>query len=221
MNKPYSLYAGKDLTETLITLSNQELDRNAHEYADKWEWNPVTVEEIKKYNIEPTLKYSQYKSTCLIAGCQSGRDYSLLAQAGIRCVGVGNSYGLLSEAVKRVPGGIFIHSDLRELSFLPKSFDIVYADALVSVPKKDIKNILKDFKIFLKDTGIIYLSFHKGISGIYSLNDLEGSRYLTVFSKREILELINSVGLDLLWSKESVHTDPSLPGWFSLVARKT
>jgi SAM-dependent methyltransferase len=217
---PFKIYAGEDLSETQVYVTIQTFDRCAQEYADKWEWNPKTVKEIQKYNINPFLRHVAPKSTCLIAGCQSGRDYSLLSKEGLRCIGVSDSFGLLYEAQKRVPEGIFMYSDLRGLPFMPESFDSVYADALVSIPRRDIKDTLKDFKIFLKENGILYLSLKIGKPGMLLIEDLEGKRYHTLYTKSEILQLIKDVGLEILWSEVSENTDPNLPKWYSLIAQK-
>lgn len=209
-----------DLSETQIYVTMQTFDRFAKEYADKWEWNPRTIREVKKYNIAPFTKYAKKKGSVLIVGCQSGRDYSLLSKEGYSCLGVGFSYGLLAEAIERVPGGHFVHLDLRELPFLPESYDAVYADALTTIPKHDMKETLRDFRIFLKPGGVLYLSFKLAEGNVFVMEDLGGKRYLTLFKKDEILKMLKGVGFKIVWSEESPHTDPSLPSWFSLVAKK-
>lgn len=196
-------------------------DRFAKVYAEKWEWNPKTIREIKKYHIEPFLKYAKKGGVVALFGCRSGRDYSLLKKTGFYCLGMGFSYGLLAEAVKRVPGGLFIHMGPRSfLPFVPESLDAIYADYLTFVPKKDIKNLLRDFRIFLKPYGVLYLSFKLGKGNVCMVENLGGKRYMTLFQKNEILKLIKSAGFNLLWSKESKHTDPTMPKWFNLVAQK-
>ena len=145
----HKIYPNEDLSETQIYVTIQTFDKNAKEYAEKWEWDPKMIKEITKYNIDPFLKYVGKGSTCLIAGCQSGRDCLILTKAGLSCLGVSASYGLLVEAIERVPKGIFMYSDLRNLPFMPDSFDSVYADALTRIPRRDVKAVIKDLKIFL------------------------------------------------------------------------
>lgn len=217
----YKILPDKDLSETQIYTTMETYDRFAKEYAEKWEWNPKTVYEIKKYNIKPFLKYAKKGGAVSLLSCQTGRDYSLLRRAGFSCLGVEFSYGLLTEAVKRVPGGLFIHMGPRSfLPFVSESFDAIYADDLNFAPKKDIKNLLRDFRIFLKPYGILYLSLKLGKGNICLVENLGGKRYMTLFQKSEILELVKSAGLSLLWSKESEDTDPTIPKWFSLIAQK-
>lgn len=221
MNKtPHKILLDRDLSETQIYATIQTYDRFAKEYADKWEWNPLTIKEIQKYNINPFLKYAKKNGNVLIIGCQTGRDYSLLTKAGFSCVGVEFSYGLLSEALRRVPEGIFVHLFPQSLPFMPNSFDAVYADALTIVPKRYIKDALKDFRIFLKSKGVLYLSLKLGNANVMVIEDLGGKRYCTLYSKEEILKLIKTAGFDLAWSQESKNTDPTLPKWFSLIAIK-
>lgn len=217
---PHRFLPDDDLSETQIYVTMQTFDRFAGEYAERWEWNTKTIKEIKKYNIAPFKKFAKRRGTVLIVDCRSGRDYSLLTKEGFTCLGVGLSYGLLTEAVRRVPGGLFVHLDLRLLPFLPESFDAVYADALTTVPKRDMGDTLRDFRIFLKPGGVIYLSLKLGDANILVMEDLGGKRYLTLFQKQEILDLIEGAGFKMVWSKVSPHTDPRLPKWFSLVAEK-
>ena len=77
-------------------------------------------------------------------------------------MGTSFSYGLLTEAVKRVLKGIFVHLDSRSLPFVPESFDAVYADALTYIPSSDLKDALRDYKIFLREKGVLYLSLRIG-----------------------------------------------------------
>lgn len=196
-------------------------DRFAKVYAEKWEWDPKTIQEIKKYNITPFLKYAKKGGVVALFGCKSGRDYSLLRKAGFSCLGMEFSYGLLTEAVKRVPGSLFIHMGPRSfLPFVSESLDAIYADNLTFVPKKDIKNLLRDFHIFLKPYGVLYLSLKLGQGNVCLVENLGGKRYMTLFRKSEILKLIKNAGFNLLWSKESGHTNPIMPKWFSLIAKK-
>ncbi len=216
----YKLLDDDDLTETQIYVTVQSFDRFSREYAEKWEWNPDTVKEVKKYNIQPFTKHTEKKGNVLLVGCRSGRDYNLLTNEGFSCLGIDFSYGLLSEAVKRVPAGLFIRLDPRSLPFMPESFSAIYADSLTLVPKRDIKQVLKDYSIFLKKEGILYLSLKLGEKNVLLIEDEAGKRYYTLYKKEEILKILNSVGFKVLWSQVSKCTDPVLPEWFSLVAQK-
>jgi len=217
---PHKLLSDKDLSQTQIYITMQTYNRFAKQYADKWEWNSKTIKEIEKYNIKPFIKHARKNGNVLIVGCQSGRDYSLLTKKGFSCIGIGFAYGLLVEAVKRVPNGLFLHSNLQSLPFIPESFDAVYADALTYVPKKNIREILKDFHIFLKPNGILYLSLKLGKHNVYVTEDIGEKRYMTLYQKKEILNLIKATGFKIVWSETSTHTDPFLPKWFSLIAKK-
>lgn len=216
----YGFLPDDDLSDTQIYVTTQTYNRYAKEYAEQWEWNQKTIREIKKYNIKPFTKYVKKNGKVLLVSCQSGRDYSLLSQMGYSCLGVGLAYGLLTEAIKRVPDGLFVRLKLKLLPFMPESFDAIYADALTDVPKKDIKVFLRDFRIFLKPFGVLYLSLLLGRANVMMMNDLGVKRYMTLYRKTEILEIVKSAGFTILWSETSLNTDPSLPKWFSLVAKK-
>jgi len=217
---PYRYLSDDDLSETQIYVTMQTYDRCAPEYAQKWEWNPITVREIKKYNIAPFQKYVKLGSSVLLVECQSGRDYKLLSELGYSCFGVGSSYGLLVEATKRVPNGLFGRLDPRELPFIPESFDGIYADALTNIPRRDLPSVLADFHIFLKTKGILYLSLKLGSKHVLELSDLGGQRFFSLYQKSEITTMLSKAGFTLLWSDESFNTDHSLPHWFSVVVQK-
>ncbi len=217
---PYRLLSENDLSETQVFVTMQTYDRFADTYAEKWEWRAKTVQEVKKYNIKPFTKYAQKGCKVLIVGCQSGRDYTLLTEEGFRCLGTSFSYGLLTEALKRVPNGMFVHLDPRSLPFLPESFDAVYADALTYIPRSDLPGALRDFRIFLKPGGVLYLSLKLGKKRVYVVQDIGGPRYLTLFRKQEIVTMVEAAGFHLVWSETSPHTEARLPKWFSLVAEK-
>lgn len=223
MNKlAYQLLPDEDLSETQVYVTTQTYDRFAREYAEKWEWNPITIREITKFNIAPVVKYAKKNGSVLLVNCQSGRDYALLSQKGFVCLGVGFSYGLLTEAIKRVPQGLFVRLNLKSLPFMPENFDVVYADALIHTPKKEMKELFRDFSIFLRPKGVLYLSLQLGKNKhqVMVMEDLGGKLYITLYKKPEIMNLVKSAGFTVLWSKTSPHTDASLPGWFSLIAKK-
>ena len=221
MQTPHSFLPDTDLTETQRYVTIQTYDRFASIYAQKWEWNPKTIREIKKYNIMPFCKYAKKGGNVLIVGSFCGRDYHFLTNNGYACVGVEPSFGLLIEALRRVPNGLFLHRNLQLLPFMPESFDAVYADALTSIPKKKMKETIKDFTIFLRKKGILYLSLKLGKTDVILMDDLGGKRYFTLFTEKEIRNIISSCDLTILWSATSDHTDPTLPQWFSLIAKKT
>jgi hypothetical protein len=83
-----------------------------------------------------------------------------------------------------------------------------------------MKDTLKDFRIFLKQGGILYLSLRVGSANVMEMEDLGGKRFFTLYRKKEIETMVTSVGFQIVWSAESEHTDPALPGWFSLVAKR-
>lgn len=221
MNKiNFNLLNDEDLSEAQILLTMQSYNRHAKKYAKLWEWNPKTIKEIKKYNIKPFVRFVPKASKVLLIGSRSGRDYSLLSDAGYICIGVEPSYGLLSEFASRVPNGLYMRLDFETLPFMPKSFDAIYADALTHLPKKKINAVLRDFRIFLKPKGYMYLSLKIGRVNVFFINDAGGKRYMTVYKKSEVLRMVKEVGFKVLWSEMSEHTEPSLPRWFSLILQK-
>ena len=195
---PHTFLLDEDLSQTQVILTMQTYDRFALKYADKWEWNPITVGEVEKYNIRPFLQHAKPGGTILVAECQSGRDYKTFTEKGFRCLGVSFSYGLLVEAIRRVPEGLFIRQDIRSLPFLPESFDAIYADAMIMVPKRDMGALLTDYRIFLRQNGVLYLSLKLGENNVLLLNDLGGPRYCTMYRQQEITDLVESRGFRIV-----------------------
>ena len=220
MATPHKILPDQDLSETQIYLTVQTYDRFPKEYAERWEWNPITIKETRKYNINPCIKYMKKRGTVLLIECQSGRDYAIFSKQGYRCLGTGSSYGLLTEAVRRVPNGIFLRLETRSLPFLPESFDAVYADALTSVPKRNLRSVLKDFQIFLKPSGMLYMSLKLGQRNVLEQRDLGGPRFFTLYRMQEIIDHLKNTGFRLTWSCESHNTDRALPRWISIIAKK-
>ncbi len=210
----------KDLSETQVYVTIQTYDRFAAEYAEKWEWNKKTVREVRKYNIKPFTQFVKKGSSVLVVGSRTGRDYSLLTNEGFKCLGVEPSFGLLTEAVKRVEGGQFVRLDLRNLPFIPESFEAIYADALTHLPKENMSDMLKDFRIFLRGRGFLYLSLKLGKSGVLMDKSIGGKRYMTLFTREEIVKVVDGAGFEIVWNEDSSHTDSSHPRWLSLMLRK-
>ena len=218
-NTKHKILQNTDLTEAQMYATIETFNRHAKDYAEKWEWNPHTIQEIKNYNINPFLKYAKPKGKVLIVGSRTGRDLYFLSKKGFNCLGTEYSSGLIEEALQRVPYGMFVRLDPRSLPFMPNSFDAIYADDIAYLPIKNIKKTVRDLKIFLRDNGVLYLSFRIGDNSILVMDEFDDKRYIALYKKKDLTDFIESLGFKIIWDKNSPHTDPGLPNWYSLIAR--
>ncbi len=210
-----------EFNQECFTATKEAYEKFSSKYAEMWEWNPETEREILKYNIRPFCNYCKKGGEVLILGCGTGRDYQLLAKEGYSCTGVDYSSSMLEEAKDRT-NGRFIQADIREFDIDKEKYDGVYCESIFThLSRQDAVLVLSRVKKSLKEKGALYIAVKIGNSGIYFTNDIGGIRYFTVYEKEDFLELISSVGFNVVYSMISEHTEKDRPRWFSLVAKKT
>lgn len=207
----------KFFTNRLSLLTNRTYESSAKEYEQLWEWNPEVIKEIKKYNIEPFLKFCRRSGRVLIVGCGTGRDYKLLSQKGYDCMGIDYSNAMVTLARKNNVGGKFKVQDAKTLKLKGK-FDGIYCEsALTHVSKTDMVSILRNFKNALNKDGVIYIALKLGRPGIYRSTDLNRDRYYQVYKKIEVYKTLARLGLKVKSHFISEHTDIVRPKWLSLI----
>lgn len=127
---------------------------NAHaaEYAERWNQKPA-LELFRKFEARLAGR-----ARVLDAGCGTGRDLALFAEAGHRAVGVDYSEGMLAEAAKLFDGPL-VHADLRALPFDDGSFDGIWALAsLVHLDREDAVVALRELRRVCADDGVVFVS---------------------------------------------------------------
>lgn len=209
----------KSFSDFHYRFTKSTYNKFALKYADMWEWNKETFKEILINNIAPFRRFCKKNGKVLLAGSGTGRDYKLLSEKGFSCIGVDYSKTMIKEARKRT-GGVFMESDIRDISYR-KKYDGIYCESLLThLSKKDAKSVLQKFFNILNNNGILYLAVKIGKQGIYVSDDIGGKRYYMVYDKNNFCNLVKRVGFDIIHTVVSDHTEKSRPKWFSLVGRK-
>jgi len=103
------------------------------------------------------------RSKILILGAGDGRDAELFIDRGHRCVLLDYSLPMLALAGKRVPLGIRILADIRELPFSSESFDAVWASAcLYHLRHCSLPTVLSQIHELLRLDGYFYCNLRTG-----------------------------------------------------------
>jgi len=95
----------------------------------------------------------------LDVGCGAGVKSNYLIQKGLPVTGIDLSEKMIELAKKHVPNGIFYVQDLYQLANLEKTFDGVFAQAvLLHIPKNRISEVMKLLAAKIKPGGYLYVA---------------------------------------------------------------
>lgn len=146
--------------DSYIKKTIKAYDKNQNEFIKRTDLkNKIPYHAIKKM-----MKYLPKESILLDAGCAYGRDANIFSNNNYKVIGIDLSQKLLNEAKKRYKNIKFLKMDVRELKFPDQYFDGVWCNAvLFHLNNEDIKLALKEFYRVLKQDGILYTSYKKGI----------------------------------------------------------
>jgi len=98
----------------------------------------------------------------LDCGCGTGRDTDYFVRNGMEAVGIDIAEGMIEHAQENREGE-FMEKDIRELDFDEDRFEGIWCSASIFfMPKKEMKEALKNLRKVLKPNGIIYISFKIG-----------------------------------------------------------
>jgi len=135
-------------------------------------------------------------------GCGNGKDTHYLRQKGAVLVGMDISSGMLREARKRVPEGIFYQMDMRNLGFSAAVFDGVWANGCIyHVPKIDFAQVLKEVLRVLGPLGTFSFNFKVGIGE--RLEETPGSfaggpRFYAYYTIKQMASFLAQAGFEIL-----------------------
>lgn len=162
-------------------------------------------------------EHASAEMRALDIGCGNGRFYPLLHARDATYTGLDNSKGLLDEARRRHPEGIFALGDATALPFPDESFDIAYSFAVIHhIPSSALrKKFAAEAARVLTPGGMLivtawdlwsprhFLKFlQSGIKSIFELSPLDigdawltfgkekQKRYLHAFTVRELEGLL-------------------------------
>ncbi len=159
---------------------------------------PLVPEERKAF-----AKTLAKGSRVLEVGCAGGRDAQYFVKEGLRVTGIDTSTTLLALAKKRVPKGRFIFMDVRKLAFPPKSFDAVWANAvLLHLQRQDVPPVLRRLQKVLVPGGCLHVRVKVGRGSGWVTDTLSKlPRFFTYFTKKEMESLLRHAGFSIQSSR--------------------
>jgi ubiquinone/menaquinone biosynthesis C-methylase UbiE len=187
-------------------------DKNARKYAK-------AIESLSSQDyIEKFANLLPKGSKVLDAGCAAGRDSKLLADKGLKVVGVDLSKNLLNIAKENNPDIKFVEADFRELPFANDSFDGIWSSAslLHLETVEDVKKSLSEFTRVLKDNRIICIMVKaKNANKKFTLIKDKLSnhyRFFQFFTKEEISNLLQQNEFKIISIEQYNETEKNPKG---------
>ena len=226
----------KEYTQYLLEKTKTDFNRIASDFSRtrKHPWPELTA---------VFQGYVKEGDKVLDVGCGNGRLLELYAGKGVNYIGVDNSFAQIKEAKKKYPGRNFRVADALTLPFPDKSFDNVFAVAVLhEIPSLEFRNLfLREARRVLRDKGLLFLSVWDlrnriGLILKYSFLKLIGrskldwkdvfipwnnkiERYYHVFGKKEIIKLVEDAGFSIVRTGIARKQDRSNANLY-LIARK-
>ena len=167
------------------------------------------------------------KSGALVldVGCGAGVSARYLLDRGLSVVGVDFSEKMIEIAKREVPDAIFRIADIKDLSGIVKSFDGIFARAvLLHVPKSEAGEVIKGLRDKLLVGGYMYIAV-KGVrengkeEEIVKENNYgyEYERFFSYFTLLDIQRYVADVGMEICYENVTLsgHTT-----WIQVICRK-
>ena len=210
-------------SEEALKQTIRSYDRTAANYAERTYNNPQTSQRdlFMGYLAVP-------EASILDLGCGPGRDTHFYREQSYRVVGADLSLGMLEEAHRRNPGGVFVQADMRRLPFKDSSFQGIWASAsFLHLPKQSAARALNEMRRVLGESGILFMAVKRGQDE--SWREPEGAParfYYAYYQSDELAAKVQRAGFEIIslsenFSKEQKQPDGSPVCWINLYARKT
>ncbi len=170
-------------------------DKLAKQYSD------YTFQYILQFQLMQLANYVPKKAKILDIGCAAGRDVEYLMEEDFDVTGIDLSANLIKEAKKRVKKAKFEQMDMAKMDFKAGSFDAIWCHAtLCHLHKKDVLDVLKEFKRVLKQKGIMYIGLRAGKGeGMVSFSDTANMpRLFAFYTIEELRALVEKAGFNVL-----------------------
>lgn len=140
--------------------------------------------------------------TVLEIGCGGGRDAANLIAQGLTYFGTDASLGMVAEARKAVPAGVFEQLNVYDLAKLKRQFDGFWACAvLLHIPKKRIDEALQAITAVLKPGAIGMITMKDGDREEFEVRDKDGAheeRLFVYWKKDDFSEVLARNGFKVL-----------------------
>jgi len=164
-------------------------------------------------------------SEILDLGCGSGIRSKVLSDAGLKVLGIDFAEKMIVNAGEKVPNAEFKVLDIREIQFLKKKFDGVFAMAiLLHFTKKEIPDLLNNIMSIINDGGYLYLTLkeQKGKEKDEKIirkdvNGIEMSRFFSLFKLGEIKRELEKINMEIVYEEILKMRSRN---WIILIARK-
>lgn len=166
-------------------------------------------------------------ASILDLGCGPGRDTRFYREQSYRVVGADLSLGMLEEARRRNPDGIFVQADMRRLPFKDGSFQGIWASAsFLHLPKQSAGRALNEMQRVLDDNGVLFMAVKRGQAESWrEPEDAPARFYFAYYRSDELAAKVRQAGFEILslsenFSKVQKQPDGSPVCWINLYARK-
>jgi SAM-dependent methyltransferase len=198
-----------------------ELTINSYdEYAE--EYSRFHFKESFENRLETFIKFLLDKKLVLDVGCGCGRDTRYLIERGINTIGIDLSKGIIEQARRFVPKATFIQMDMRKLEFEELSLSGILAMASVfHIPKRQMPDLLTDFRRILKNDGLLYIcvmagSGEKMVEKSVAVGGM-GPRFFAFYDMKELGNLLDQAGFKIVNSFVDEYLDVD---WLNIYAKK-
>jgi ubiquinone/menaquinone biosynthesis C-methylase UbiE len=132
-------------------------------------------------------------------GCGAGRDMQWMEARQLEVVGADLSSGMLSQARRRVLGGL-VSLDMRALPLASESFAGVWCNAaLIHLPKEDVPGALAEVSRILVRGGTLFISIQVGSGETWEEEsyDVAVRRFFARYTTAEFQGLMVSANFDV------------------------
>lgn len=164
-------------------------------------------------------------ASILDVGCGAGIKSKYFVSRGFHVTGIDFSDKLIDIATREVPEANFDVFDLYDLAKYPKTFDAVFALAvLLHVPREKIPGVLKDIKNKINPGGFLYIGTKEvwpdgKEEEVLKENDYgyDYERLFTYFSMSEMKKYAEEAEFSLRWENK---TKVGKTTWIELIVQK-
>jgi SAM-dependent methyltransferase len=205
-------------------MQNQDLKETYNRIAEDW----VTDHDNDTWWQEGTdqfLSLLPKDAAVLDVGCGGGIKTNYIGSKEYKVTGTDFSEKMIEVAKKKFPSFDFAVMDLYEADKYPKTFDGIFAQAvLLHIQKSRIMEVLEKLKSRLNADGLLYIAVKGKKDGgvdesVTTENDYgyEYQRFFSYYTMDELKSYLQKLDMKIVWEnvKKSGGTD-----WVQVVGRK-
>lgn len=164
-------------------------------------------------------------ATILDVGCGAGIKSRFLSERGFKVTGIDFSEKMIEIARRESPEIPFDVVDVYELDSYPKSFDAVFAQAvLLHIPKDRVREVLLKLKEKINSNGLLYVAVKgmrdDGVEETVRKEEdygYEYERFFSFFTLSELEGYFQELDMEVIWKSS---TTSGRAEWLQIVGRK-